>query len=586
MSVRAKLLTIFCAPQVAAAAFVLLASCSPKSTKFDHQPLPAAPMQTSPFTYNGNLDLTALSQSANDALRNAKQRAPNDDFLWALSICQCTPNFQGKVLVDMSKASGALPQPMVPAIREQIQNDPKLKALMSLQDGALSNLLKKFFTNDDKIAQTIRDGFAQKLRDALPGGTTLEKTVPFRFDLFPLAGNQETIVAGSSRRIQAAGFGPRWSFVFSANKMFSGGKPIYGSDHGLELFHVARTLAEWQYLYGLEKSTMSGKVFGGLTVDPNNAASGELQPFDPRANPQATPRIVSGPLEVQFKETGSVDLALNVQEQWARFPEPITLDEQVKITHAAAVAFSRMRPENRQHTSTIFGPKGGKAMFPPETHQLPLIYLTGFGALLKQGFIDVPTRRIYAQAQAAGQTGALAPMVVTARMARTIFAWQKETSNLQGAELSADVQSQLTTANPELKKAAQLAVQTIIANHVRYGQVDDGALAWHLKLDPQNSNIPTIEESAETIATLIDVERVNVPSPLLRQRIIDLSHWFAMEYLHGAKGGASPTGVIWTHYFLTRLKEFASTHQVPFTWLDSSLQSTTTAISTTLEGGN
>jgi hypothetical protein len=586
MAVRTKLLLILRSKQIAAVACFMLASCSPKS-KDNADPQPAgSPVTTSPFVFNGRLDTTQLTQSANESLRLTKLAAPTDDLLWALSICQCTPNFQGKILVDMAKASGALPQPIVPAIREQIHNDPKLKALMSLQDGALSNLLKRFFTNDDKIAQSIREGFAQKLRDALPGGTTLDKAVPFRFDLFPLAGNQETVAAGSSRRIHATSFGPRWSFVFSANRMFSGGKPIYGADHGLELFHVARTLAEWQYLYGLEKSATSGKVFGGLTIDPNNPASGELLAFDPRTNPQASPRIVSGPIEAQFKDTGSVDLALNVQEQWSRSPEPVSLDEQVKITHAAAIAFSRMRPENRQNTSTIFGPKGGKAMFPPETHQLPLIYLTGFGALLKKGFIDVPTRRIFALAQTNGQDGALAPMVVTARMARTLFAWQKETSALQGAELSADVQAQLSAANPELKKAAQLAVQTIIANHVRYGQVDDGAVAWHLKLDPQSANLPPMEDSAETISTLIDSERVNTPSPLLRQRIVDLSHWFALHYLDGSNTNVSATGVVWTHYFLTRLKEFDSTHQVPMAWLDAALQNTTSLISTTLEGGN
>ncbi len=520
------------------------------------------------------------------ALQNTPVSAMDEAQLWALSQCDCTPRRSGAYLQQLTLGRGVLPQVLVPSVREQIANDPKLKALSNLPGPlqGIGDALSQFFTKDERLATMIRDGVAEKLSKAL-GGQDLAKQHSFRFDAFigPFGAFGQGAAVGHPAAFDAKDQAVKWAFIFGAGNIWEGRDPLALNNHSLQLLSVAMALSEWQYLLGMERASSDQRTYGGLTIDPRVGNASPLAGYDPRANPTATPRIISGTYSISYPTDGrALDMAINVREQWSRAPADVSLDEQAKMWTAAGRAFQRLRPANRQRIAQAFTEPQG--MFPAETHQLPLVFLSGMGEMLNGPFLDKDALAIYVAARIPGasiaaQNGADLASVV--RLARALNLWVKQTQDLSDAQLSPEVAQKLSEAHVQLKSALQLAVQTVLAQFVRY-QVPGRLLAgYSLVVSPRDTRMPDMAVAAETLATLMEAEQDNLSSPLLRDRIVSLYHWFAAQYLvSGQSGGpTSPAAVIWLHQASSRFLRYQdSARHTP--WATNLSQATTQLLAT------
>jgi hypothetical protein len=508
--------------------------------------------QISSFRLKGSPLNGQVQQKIREALKSTRIANIDSQALWAISNCQCVRNVTSKVLKNYATYPGALPQLLVPQIRQEIAEDSKLKALLQLENKlpTIGALLQNMFASDAKIAQSIRDGIDQKLDDALVDGTELKKNLDYRFDFFAHVKNRndlQKLQPGQhiQRQVSFDHSASLWALIWGIPAMWNGESPIANKDHGLQLLHSMRSLAEWQYIMGLEVDSTSGRPHGGLTFDPSGAL-GNLAAFDPRTLPDDVYRVFGGEYQVSYSSAGAIDLALSGFEQWRRLPNPVNLNEQSRLAVAAALAFKRMRPENRQYVKKLFG-SAEVAIFPEESAQLPLIFLSGYGGLLANHFVDPKTRQIFETSKGASERQS-ASLLSLARMARATNMWNQETKSVGGGNFDPAIRQRLIEGSQELLDASQLAIQAILANHISTEALNSPESGLALVMDLNSQQIPSLEVSAEVLSTLVELERKIDGSPLLKRRILELFHWFAAVYLSELNNQPMTIqGVLWTH---------------------------------------
>jgi hypothetical protein len=563
---------------------VQLVSCNGK--RVDSRQPPQAVItdqnQTPSFFMNERpLDVAQASTLAAQILQQANATTDPASYVWALANCQCARRTIAQLLTQLSTTPAALPQVLVPTVRQEIVNNPQLKTLQNL--GGIGTLLQRLFANDNRISESVRKGLVDKMNRALPGGTRLSSVVPFRFDLFPsLIATPDAATQTLGRRLDISEQASIWALVFAMHPMWQGGVPIHGSDHGLQLLQTARTLAEWQYIYGLEEvPNAPGRHYGGLTVDLRQFPNGAIGAFDPRKAGPNVQRLMSGRYQVSYQDTGAVELATSVQETWVRESAIPSLDEQARLAAATAMAFERLRPERRGNMATLFGPEGSNAMFPDDAHQIALIHLSAFGESLSGGFIDEATRDIFANLQFAGANKQAASPLTLARLSRALALWSRATENVANARLDAKTASQLSSSSGDLKKASQAALQAILAKHFRVGAAGSPPEALAIVINENTKALPSMGEAAEILATLIFLEQEFYRSPLLVERLTHLVHWFAAVYLRPLPNqlqSQSPATMIWT----ARMLQLASQHaqiNSKISWLSEFSSTFSSAIS-------
>jgi hypothetical protein len=467
-----------------------------------------------PFSSAKTFNLTPPTQLANTD--TGSRLNPNTSWQWALSQSDLMLHKKSALLQRVAVSRGALPEPLVPSIRSQIAANPSLQVLMQLP-ADLSGLLGSLFTDDGKINDEIRSGLQSKLQQFTPGGTNLGSNLAFRFFAFPefpdLRGNVAVATQKTVNSFQLSELVTRWNLVLSPDSLWLGKGHLAFGDHGLQTLETMRLLMEWQYLLGLEKNSRGG-FYGGLTLNADDLSDPTLYAYNPKSSAPQKPPYLGSNYIISYPQNSSLNMAIHVQEHWTVTTKSIHLDEQARLWETAARAFSRMRPSKLSNAKSLFG--NGR-LFPAETYQMPLIFLAGASSLLDGPFINKDTRLIR---EDAAQDGA-ASLPSLARLAQSLNSWMKELTGTDDLQMDQATKSQLSQARDRLRPALQLSVQTILKDHIGESQ----KTTFGRPLLQEGVPVKSIALASETIRTLAQAEQDSLKSPLLRQRIVALTHW-------------------------------------------------------------
>jgi hypothetical protein len=443
----------------------------------------------------------------------------SESQIWALASCDCQPNLAKAYFENISAGRGVLPQILVPTVREEIKNN---KTLATLQKLPFGGLLAGIFATDAKLAANIAESLGEKLENS-PGGTDLGDRTQLRFDGFrPIAGREHSFRFSD----QIA----RWHNVFSANGMWNQRTPIDNKDHGLQSLELLRTLAEWSYLLGIDKNS-SGGFYGGLTLSEKN---GELKlngPVDPLSKTQPA-WFLSGTYSIAYANESAKDTATSVLEDWSRTKEtPITLDEQSRFWHAAAIAFKRLRPENREHIGSLFKSDQSvdSGVLPNDAHELPLVFLTSLKTLIPGPFIEQDSRLVRAQASLlVGSSDEEADVLALARLTRALVAWIVELKTITKDTVSTNTLSKVQNVSEEMLPPLQVAVQIILQKYSQPSVDHGGSFGLALVRDGRSLNF---SEATEVLVALLEADSLVLNSEFLQSRLIAMLDWYGGDLL-------------------------------------------------------
>jgi hypothetical protein len=456
----------------------------------------------------------------------------SESQLWALASCDCRPTLLQGYFESIAGSRGVLPQILMPSVREEIKNSETLATLAKLP---LGGVLAGIFTTDAKLAARIADGLGEKLTSS-PGGSELGDRLQLRFDGFQAIAGQENSFRFSD---QIA----RWQSVFAANGMWEQRAPIDNKDHGLQSLELLRTLAEWSYLVGIDKNS-NGGFYGGLTV---SEKVGELKingPVDPRSKTQPA-WFLSGTYSIDYGNESAKDTAISVREEWSRTKnDPITLDEQSRFWHTAAIAFKRLRPENREKIQSLFksGASDKDGVLPADAHELPLAFLTSLKSLLPGPFIEKDSRLVRAQAALSAESSdEEADVLALARLTRALVAWIVELESVTKDTVSANTLSKVENAANELLPPLQVAIQTILQRHALPAVDVGGAFGIAIV---RNGKGLELSEAAEVLLALVEAESMVLSSEFLQSRLVAMLDWFGGDLL-GEKTTLSGEELLW-----------------------------------------
>lgn len=479
----------------------------------------------------------------------------DDETLWALSLCGCLPELKTEIFKNQATRKGVLPQILVPRVRGEIGKNKQLDLVLKLP-GILSDVLKGIFANDGKIAETVRESLSTKIAKVVKGD--LKANIPFTFDHYLL----RTVEGGKTFQIKD--MTARWNLVFSVENFWRDKPPMTFDHHGLQVLESIRTLSEWKYFLGLDKRP-SGEHYGGLTFDTATPLSTELMSFNPRVEKDAR-RIVAGSYTLQpLDGKDAVDIALNARERWTRTASAPEIVEQAMFWNAAAIAFHRLRVDNRLPSSAALyaapDDEASEALLPHEVHLLSLAFLSGMQVILQDQFLDKESRTV--RDSAGGQE--IKDLRVLARLGRALFSWINVINNPEKAGLSDEQVEKLLSAPEKLKDALRLVMLAMIKS---------GAL--------ENQSKYPLSDVAESISLLLDVEQTLLPSPHMRKIALEASHHFAKTWLETLWNGSSPDkptakDVLWIYMVATALNRYTpDVHQAP--WLTPLLKQVQTPI--------
>lgn len=509
-----------------------LMSCQISGDKKTESGGPVPAELETPVQYEGGFDSSAITLE--------KRANLSDEAAWALAQCDCNPGRFKTFFESVATGRGVLPQILIPSVREDVKGNT---ALQSLQKIPIGGLLADFFASDEKLAKLIRTGLAEKLKKT-PGGTNVAERVAFRFDGFSPKNNKKNTFDVSEQLA-------RWQGVFAADGLWSDGEKIDGTDHGLQVLELLRTLAEWKYMIGLDANTDGGN-YGGLTLSNADGTAKLNGPIDPR-NKKTAAWFISGSYSISYDDRSSKELATSVKEGWKHGNEAVALDEQARLWHTAALAFKRLRPENRSKISSMFG-KAPEGLLPPEAHMLPLAFLTGMNVLLPGPFIDREARliRTYASLDGTGES-AQAKMVTVSRLCRALTAWITELKTVTAPIVDPETFRRVEAAPAGLLPALQLAVQTILSAHTM--SASESGASYGLALHEAGVR-PDISDASETLVGLMEAESLLLASDFLHERILQILDWYAGDLLNQT-GKVTEKELLWMRTVAVHANEFA-----------------------------
>jgi len=104
----------------------------------------------------------------------------------------------------------------------------------------------------------------------------------------------------------------------------------------------------------------------------------------------------------------------------------------------------------------------------------------------------------------------------------------EQLQNLEQEGLTGDTLAMLEAAPEQLKPALQLAVHSILFDHVRLDSQGQKHAAFY---DNETDALATLAVTAEALATLIPVAANSLQSPFLRERLLALSNGMLAQHL-------------------------------------------------------
>jgi hypothetical protein len=510
-------------------------------------------------------DVSLIGASIGRALNSVQLETAgsNPDLLAALADCQCKDDgFATRYLARVVTRGGALPQLLMPMVREGVAKSPQVQLLLSMP-ASYRSVIDAMLGVDSLVKNQIKSTVAGKISSSLPGGSTVADRYDFRFDGFaPASGNPEDSRQAFSVGDQAV----RWNYILGKDALWESGRPIDGVDHGLQLLNSALVLAEWSYLFGLEKASNDGRIYGGLTISaktssPGNLSDSGLAAFDPRIS-KGPSRFVSGPYAVSFPAGDAIAMATEVKETWQRTAATVTLDEQSRIWRAGARALERLRPAARQTTSGLFA--GSNGIFPADAHTAAMLFLPGMEALLNGPFVSAETQSIRLIADFAVRadgspdpagfpsskdTKKLDParLLSLARMASALSRWAGALADTSDLNVDAATRARLDAAHLKLKDPARLALVLLAREMPR----DLGGM---IEVEREIGRTPLSPGvAAEILFHVAFTANHAMDSEFLRERALAMMDRFAARYLRpiwrdqARQAALDAAGVIWIH---------------------------------------
>lgn len=446
------------------------------------------------------------------------------NLLMALSACECAEAMTGRIFTQNAMTKGVLPQVLVPKIREKIATDSSLAILSQLPPG-LNGLMKSLFANEDKIYSSVRDGIQDSLNQSLAsmGGTSLSRRIPFRLDLFT---SSVYTPSGYPVTFEISEQAARWNHVMSVPAMWKQTQPVDGYDHGVQLLETMRVAAEWAYLSGIG-ATGEPDGYGGLASNVIDGPSKMSRPQNPETASDSWAIFASGKFSIAYPYASSVDMATRIREKWSSAPNTVSLEEQAMIWRAAALAFSKMRPDRLGRASAIFSAPGGALGF--STAKLPLVWLPALGVLLEQKFINVQAQTIqeYAYPTAGKNQNAKLKSLLIA--AQAIQEWRLATTDINKAGFPEEIRKRLLTVPKDLELPLQFIARSILNSHTTMREDNFGISVTANKDDGSVESDPAVV--AQMVATLGWLEQVALTGPTLKDRVLSLYQWHVRKNL-------------------------------------------------------
>ena len=474
----------------------------------------------------------------------------------ALSACECAPQAVARILSGSAVTHGVLPQVLVPKVRAEIANDSKLQFFNQL--GGLGNLMTSLFVTDDKIASTVRDGLQDRMSTSLAtlGGSSLSRRLAFRFDLFT---SGVTSGSGYPSNFAILPQAARWNLVMAARNMWTNGAPIDGTDHGLQLLETMRVAAEWAYLSGVGSGGEPDGL-GGLAIDVHGNPAAMAKPVNPERASESWGITASGQYTISYPQASAVDLATKIQETWAVQPNGASLTEQAMIWRAAALAFGKMRSDRLGPAAGIYASDSGALSL--NTTKVPLVWLPGMAAMLKDKFIEPTTHDVfeYAFAVSGGRQKASLKSLLIASSA--LQEWRAAAADPSQLNLSETTKARLATAPLLLEQPVKLMVRAILGEHTTLVNMDNGTLVGVVGAGGALETDPGLV--AEVVATLGWLEQTALSGPELKDRVLALYQWHVRRnLLPGGTQAMDAAALVWN----LRAAEVMSQYQDAPPWV-------------------
>lgn len=517
----------------------------------------------------------------------------NTNLLWAIANLDSFKDaFSAKYFSDLIQSRGVVPQALVPQVRKEIQNNPILRFLMSTSSSGVANFgswLMNLFMNDNTFANKIRNSISTKLAKSLNTTDKIDNYINFRFDLFQLPFNDFSSKSSTHPIVfDLSDQASKWAMIFSLDNMWMSSqsnmyKPLAFNSHSLQLLLTVLSIAEWSYLWGLEKDS-NGRVYGGLSFEASSSSSGSLSSFDPREQGNITPKVLSGKYQISYPASkGDIDLAVKIKEIWQRFAADIDIDEQSRLLAAAALAYSRLKPSARNYLTSRFFDKN-VGILPDESYQLPLIFLISVGNLLDKYYIDQDNLNINQFVVLTNSSSNInsqkASLQSLARLARGLSLWIEQLQDISKDRLPSNIAEEINKSLPKLKDALRFTILDIFGRYVVINsntQLQDIAFSY----SKYAYELVKFSEVAEALAIMSHVFFKILSTPDSESdyhyRLIGLFHYFAAEYLANIDMNLDAEDIFWGYIALKSFKKYDS-NLINAIWLDDALRNLEAAI--------
>ena len=490
------------------------------------------------------------------AIREQYQSMDYDDLLWSVAFCDCAPRWTHRVLTRMLEANGALPQVLVPQIREAVLRDKRIQAVLHLPGGA-DGVISKIFANDSQLESTVRSNLLSMIQTAWQNPLRIGSSQRIYFDGFaPLPWRRPASAGGSQVRpegFSVANAASNWLLVTSGPAPWTAGpgrsRPGLPLEQDIQLVSWARMMAEINYILGVKRG-FDGRIYGGLMINPHDP-SGALLGYEVLPENGAPALGLSGDLRIAYQPMSSLKLIVNGKERWQRQPGAVDLAEQARVWRAGAAIFKGLRLESRKYPGAIFGPDDAN-IFPADAQRLGLAFLQGMQVILGDELVALDSMTI-------GDSWSLpeqrvqrseTDIVSMVRVANSLAAWLQEIQSVDSSGLSEADKSTLRESMPKLQDALRLSVLRAL----RRGS------DW-LAFEAGDGMIP-VAKQAEMIATFGKVEQEILRSGFVRRRLAVVGQRLIDNLSTRVDSNGvialTPEEAIWCREALSRLKSYSA----------------------------
>lgn len=458
-----------------------------------------------------------------------------DDF-WALAECECFFASKKARFETSAVAKGMLPEVMSIPIREEIIEHNLLKVAKDLL-GTLGQKLANTFVSDETVNESIVEGLNEGILESVPGGTNITKN-RLRLDLFGSWYEPKKQVSSFSVSEQT----DKWLSVLSMSDLFGGRNSRLSNDHGLQVFHLIRSVVELQYAFGLD-----GYGAIGLTLDPNNHTY--LAPFDPRQD-YFSSRTLFGNYNVTYdRDSSLLNQSVSLKENWTHGKEEFTLAEQSKLWMTMAYMFKNLRPNNRKHIQKMFEGEGG--LLPDDTHLIALTVLPSLSDVLSDKLMNIDTRKVLSRISSNGVAYDEAGPVELARMINSIQLWANELKNIDDVDVDPSLKSELAGAVPSFKDAVRLSIQHLINSYLNVDSTGEISVLSAVGND--------YSAAGEVVEAILKVNANLIESELLSEFAFELTRTYvssAVKLMTESPREVKFSDVVWLYRVLNEVEKY------------------------------